>query len=109
MRHARVDQPGLLAAGDDLDREAECSFGPRQKIGDIACHAKGIGGDSPHAIGVKAAQAFAEALKHVDGALDRLVAQQLGGIQSRCKTNGFLEAIDLENVACAVFLDNAAN
>ena len=109
MRNARIDQPGFFTARDHFDRESKGGLGAWQEIGNIARDAKRVGRDCPDAIGVKTAQAVPKALEHIDGALDRLVAQHFGGIQASGQAHRFLKAIDLENVARVVFLDHAAD
>lgn len=77
MDHARKDQAGFFAAGDDFDGEAQRGFGARQEIAGVAGDAEGVRGHRAHAVGVEAAQAFAEAFQHRDGAFDGLVAKAL--------------------------------
>ena len=90
MDHAREDQAGFFAAGDDFDGEAQRGFGARQEIAGVAGDAEGVRGHRAHAVGVEAAQAFAEAFQHRDGAFDGLVAKALFGVQSGGQPDGFL-------------------
>ena len=90
MDHARKDQAGFFAAGDDFDGEAQRGFGARQEIAGVAGDAEGVRGHRAHAVGVEAAQAFAEAFQHRDGAFDGLVAKALFGVQSGGQPDGFL-------------------
>ena len=89
MDHAREDQAGFFAAGDDFDGEAQ-RLRRGQEIAGVAGDAEGVRGHRAHAVGVEAAQAFAEAFQHRDGAFDGLVAKALFGVQSGGQPDGFL-------------------
>ncbi|MCY1529878.1 hypothetical protein D9M68_650470 [compost metagenome] len=109
MDHSREDQAGLFAAGDDFDGKAQGGFGPRQEVPGVARHAEGVGRDGADAVGMKAAQAVAEALEHGDGAVDRVVAELFLGVQAGREPDGFLETIDLIDLGRTVLLNDASD
>ena len=61
-----------------------------------------------HAVGVEAAQAFAEAFQHRDGAFDGLVAKALS-VSSPAASRTVSETIDLIDLRRTVLLDDASD
>jgi hypothetical protein len=63
MRDPQVDQPRLLAPGDDLDRVAERDFGLGDEFAGIAGDAQRRGADAADRLGREPAQALAETVQ----------------------------------------------
>ena len=61
MRHPDVDQPRLLAPGDDFDREAQRAFCADQELGRILGDPQGVGRHRAHLMRGKIGQPFAKA------------------------------------------------
>ena len=61
MRDTEIDQPRFFAAGDNLDRKAQCSAGAAYELTAVFGDAKRIGADGAHTVRIKAAKTFAEA------------------------------------------------
>ncbi len=78
VRHAEVDEARFLAAGDDLDREAEHRARLTQELRGILRDAQGVGADGAHALAREAAQPLGEFGQRLErrglrGAVDALV------------------------------------
>ena len=61
VRDAEVDEPRLLVAGDDVDREAERALGLRQERRRVRRDPERVGRDRAHRGRMQAAQALGEA------------------------------------------------
>ena len=59
VRDAEVDEPRLLVAGDDVDREAQRALGLRQELRRVLRDAERVGRDGAHRRRVQAAQPLA--------------------------------------------------
>jgi hypothetical protein len=95
---AEVDQPRLLAAGDDLDGKAERRLGLGQELRRVLRHPQGIGGDRPHRAGIEAAQPLAEARQRLQraqlrGAVEGFLRREAGRQAHRLLEG--IERIDL--------------
>ncbi len=99
VRRAQVDQPGLLAAGDHLDRKAERVLCLDQELGRVLGHAQRIGGDRAHLVRREFAQAVAETPQRLHAAAPRRLVQVLVGGQARGQPHRLAQRIDLEDLA----------
>ena len=80
MRDAEVDEARFLAAGDDLDREAERLARLAQECRRVLGHPQRIGADRAHRVPRQAAQALAELRQRLERAgLARAVEALVGG------------------------------
>lgn len=104
----RINQTCFFTPGDHFDRKPERGLCLAEKFAGVLGDAQCIGRDRTNVIGMKVAQAFAEALErvpapHLRGTIEHLVARQTGG-----ETHRFTQSVDLINLAARVgFLDPA--
>ena len=94
MGNAEVDQARFLAAGDDLDREAERGLGLLQEFLGVFGDAEGVGADGAHRVARQAAQALAEAAKAGQRAVAGVLVEGLVRAQAGAKADGFFQRIE---------------
>jgi hypothetical protein len=94
VRHAQVDEAGLFAAGDHLDRVAERRLGGPQEDAAVAHLPQGVGADRAHRVVRQGAQALAEARQAVQGALLRLDGELLALVQAGAQAHALAQAVD---------------
>ncbi len=68
VRHAQVDQAGLLAARHHFDIVAQSVLGAGDKPGGVARHAQGVGAHHAHIAAGDAVNALGEAAQAIQGA-----------------------------------------
>jgi hypothetical protein len=106
VRHALVDQAGLLAPGHHVDREAENPLGFGQELGAVARFAQCLGRDGAHMVLLEPCQPLAEAGQAVPAALHGFGGQVALFVQAAALAHGFLQVfgpVDLAVVEVADF------
>ena len=93
MRHTEVDQPCLLAAGDDLDAVTQGELAGQPEGLAVAGAPQGVGAHRPHRAARHVAQALREATEAVQAARDRLLAEQAALVQARCQAHRLAQPV----------------
>ena len=98
--HTEVDQAGLLAPGDDLDRMTQGLGGVGEELLAVVRHAQGVGADRAHRAARHAAQTLAEALQRLERAPHDAVREHAVARQAAGQAHGIAQAV--EDVHAAV-------
>jgi hypothetical protein len=94
VRHAEIDQPGLFAAGDDLDGVAQRGLGLGQELRRGVRPPKRVRPHRAHLAGPKLGEALAEAVQARQRARPRLQREVAGLVEARRQPHGLLEPIE---------------
>ena len=94
VRHAGVDQPRFLAAGDDLDREAQRRLRAQQEGVAVARLAQRLRGHRAHLGRREAGQPRGKAAQAGQAALHGVFGQQALGVEPGAQAHGLLQVVD---------------
>jgi hypothetical protein len=106
VRDAHVDQACLLAAGDHFDGMAQRFAGLEQESLGVVRLAQRAGADGAHAAGRHHAQALAETLQALQGALDGALCQPLRGIEPVGQRDALAQPVEHHELPVDVLGDN---
>ena len=98
VRDAEVDEPRLLVAADDVDREAERRFGLRQERSRVGRRAERLRRDRAHRRRVQAAQSLGETREAREGRPLRGRGQPALAIDARADAQRLAHRVEPENV-----------
>ena len=102
VRHAAVDEPRLLHAGDDLDRVAQGLTGALEKGLLAMCEAQGIRPDDADAVGTHIAQPLPETLQAGKRPRGRLFVDPAVLRDARRQADHLTQAVDDDELAVRV-------
>src|SRR6185437_8779475 len=106
VRHAGVDEPRLLHAGDDLDGVPESLTGALEKSLLAVRHAQRVGAHDPHVVGAHVPQPLAEALQTGQGARRHLLVDAAVLLDARSQTHHLAQAVDDDELAVRIARDD---
>ena len=99
MSHALVNQPGFLAAGNDINRKTQCFLAALEEFFAVDGFTQGLGGNRPDLRFFESRQPFTEAGQAIPAALHGLRGQVAVGIKSVALAHGFLEVLNSVDAA----------
>ncbi len=105
MRHAQVNQAGLFAPGNHLDRKAQNLFGLGQKHLAVTGLAQCLCRDSPHLVGRKACNPFAKAGQAFPAPCHGVFTQIAFTVQAVALAHGFLDVLHTPQLTCIHLTD----
>ena len=94
VRDAEINQPRLLAAGNDVDRMTQGSFGARHELVTVARLAQGVGADDSNAARFELAKPLAEALQGRDGARHGTFVEFIVAVESGSEPHHVAHLVD---------------
>jgi hypothetical protein len=98
--HAGIDQAGLLAARDHLDRKAQRGLRAQQEGVAVARLAQGLRGHRAHLGGSKPASRAAKRRRQARPRSRSLVGQQAVGVEPGAQAHGLLQVVDAAVAPC---------